>query len=64
MKISPLTILLLIILFWLFTPKTVWREAQRLWAQRDLMLRTLVVIIIVYFVYGIYELHQRGWFSP
>ena len=61
------TVLLLIILamlIWLFKPANAMSEAKRLWRQRDLMLRTLVVIIMIYFIYGFYELYQRGWLTP
>jgi hypothetical protein len=62
MKLRTLFLLIvLIVLIWLFKPKNAWGEVRRMWAQRELMLRTLVVIIVVYLLYGFYELYQRGW---
>jgi hypothetical protein len=61
MKLRTLLLLVMLItLAWLFKPANATAEAKRLWRQRDLMLRTLVVIILVYLVYGFYELYQRG----
>ena len=59
-----LTLLVIVLLVWLFKPSTVWRELKRMWSQRELMLRTLVVIILIYLAYGFYELYERGWFTP
>ena len=55
--------LILLGMIWFFKPANVWSEARRMWAQRELLLRTLVVIIVLYLLYGIYELYQQGWLS-
>jgi hypothetical protein len=54
--------LLIIALIWLFRPVAVWGEFQRIWAQRELILRVLVICITLYFAYGIYSLYSQGWF--
>jgi putative effector of murein hydrolase len=54
-------LLIVLLLFWLFKPANAWGEAKRMWAQRELLVRTLVVIIIIYMAYGVYQLYQRGW---
>lgn len=59
-----LFLLTILVLIWLLRPGQVWSESKRMWTQRELILRTLVVIVILYFAYGLYELYQRGWFSP
>jgi hypothetical protein len=56
-------LLLILLLLWLFKPARVWSEAKRMWSQRELMVRTLVVLIVLYFVYGLYSLYQQGWFA-
>jgi hypothetical protein len=64
MKTRTLFLLLIILgLIWLFKPANAWAEARRMWAQRELMLRTLVVVIVLYLLYGVYELYQRGWLT-
>ena len=53
-----------LLLVWFFKPSNAWAEAKRMWSQRELMLRTLVVIIMIYLAYGIYQLYERGWLTP
>jgi hypothetical protein len=36
-------------------PGTAWQEGKRIWSQRELIVRLLVVMIALYFAYGIYE---------
>jgi hypothetical protein len=59
-----LFLLLVLALIWLLRPSSMWNESKRMWAQRELLLRVLVVIIVLYFGYGLYELYRTGWFAP
>jgi len=64
MRIRTLFLLLIVLLmFWLFKPANAWGEARRMWAQRELLVRVLVVIIMLYMAYGVYQLYQRGWIT-
>lgn len=65
MKTRTLFLLLvLVVLIWLFKPAQVWGEARRMWRQRELMLKVLVAMIVLYLLYGVYELYEQGWLIP
>ncbi len=57
-RIFWLLVLLLLIL--IFKPSGLWKEMKRIWAQRELVLRILVTVIVLYFLYGLYSLYARG----
>jgi cadmium resistance protein CadD (predicted permease) len=62
-----LFLLLIVALIWLFRPAGTWNELQRIWERRELVLRALVFIILVYFLYGLYSLYEQGrlaWLLP
>jgi hypothetical protein len=59
-----LFLFLVLICFWVFKPAKMWDESKRIWAQRELILRILVTLIVAYFAYGLYELYRQGWFAP
>lgn len=56
------------LLFWLILlaallllrPVATWREAQRIWQQRNLILGVSVTLITLYVIYGIFSLYRRG----
>ena len=62
MSLRRFLILIIIILFVVAVrPRRVWNESKQLWGQRDRILRVLVVVVIVYFLYGLVRLYQQGW---
>jgi hypothetical protein len=52
--------LLLLLIIVLMRPSGMWQEMKRMWTQRELLLRVLVVMIGIYFLYGLYSMYQRG----
>jgi hypothetical protein len=54
--------LLIVVLFLLllFKPGTLWAEMKRIWSQREIILRFLVIIVGLYFLYGVYRLYSQG----
>lgn len=58
-----LFLLLIVTLIWLFRPAGVRNELQRIWSRREIVLRALVVMILVYFVYGLFLLYEQGYFD-
>jgi hypothetical protein len=54
-------LLLILLLIWMMRPGQVWQEGKRIWSQRELVVRLLVIMIGLYFAYGVYELYNRGW---
>ncbi len=59
-----LLLIIVLVLLWRFKPTKAWGELKRMWAQRELLLGTLVVIIAIYMAYGFYQLYQRGGLDP
>jgi hypothetical protein len=53
-------LLIIIVLLLALKPKGVWAEMKRSWAQRERILRVLVVMIGLYLLYGLYSMYQRG----
>lgn len=53
-----LVVLLFLIL--LVKPGKLWAEMKRIWSQRDIILRLLVLIVGLYFLYGVYRLYSQG----
>ena len=52
--------LVLIAALFLLRPGDTWRETQRIWRQRNLILGVLVTVIVTYLIYGIYSLYRQG----
>ena len=53
------------ILLVLIKPTGFWREIKQMWAQRERLVRVLVVIVGLYFLYGLYtlySLYDPNWF--
>lgn len=44
----------------LLRPSSTWREAQRVWSQRNIILGVLVTLIAVYVIYGLVSLYRQG----
>lgn len=58
-----LLIVLLIVVVTVYRPRGVWREAMRIWGQRDYVLRVVVVVVCIYLLYGLYNMYERGMLS-
>lgn len=58
-----LFLVLIVALIWLFRPAATWSELERIWARREIVLRALVVMILIYFAYGLYSLYSQGYFE-
>ena len=43
-------------------PRETWRQAQQMWSQRNYVLAVLATTIIVYLVYGLYQMYRQGYF--
>jgi hypothetical protein len=57
---SMLLLIILLLLAFAYRPRVVWRELMQVWGRRKRVLRTLVVVITIYFIYGLYTIYQRG----
>ena len=55
-----LLIILVIVIVTVYRPRGVWREMMRLWGQRDYVLRVVVTVMGIYFLYGLYTMYERG----
>jgi hypothetical protein len=51
-----LVLLALIILLLLLKPRWLWRELNRIWSQRETIIRLLMIVIAVYLLYGVYTI--------
>ena len=58
LRILLLLIILLILV--LYRPLGVWAQLKRLWARADYVLGVLVFGVVVYLIYGLYTMYQRG----
>ena len=59
-------IIIIIVLLVLIKPTGFWREIKQMWAQRERLVRVLVVVVGLYFLYGLYTLYllyDPGWFA-
>lgn len=54
-----LTVIIILLLYSVIKPAATWQEARRMWSQRDRILRVLVTVISVYFLYGLFQLWAR-----
>jgi len=55
-----LIIILIIVLLTASRPRMMWRQAMRVWNQRDYTLQVIVVVVGIYFLYGLYNMYERG----
>lgn len=43
-------------------PRETWRQAQQMWSQRNYVMAIVVTTIVVYLIYGLYQMYQQGYF--
>lgn len=61
MKLRYMLVLIVIMLFFIvLKPRGMWAEFKRTWAQRERIVRVLFFVVVVYFLYGLYSMYQRG----
>lgn len=61
MKLRYMLALIVIMLFLIMLrPRGMWIEIKKTWAQRERIVRVLFFAAIVYFLYGLYSMYQRG----
>jgi hypothetical protein len=58
-----LLIVLVIVIVTVYRPRGVWRELMRMWGQRDYVLKVIVVVMGIYFLYGLYTMYESGMLS-
>ncbi len=58
-----LLVILLIVVVTVYRPRGVWRELMRMWDQREYVLKVIVVVMGIYFLYGLYNMYERGMLS-
>ena len=52
-------VIIILLFYSVVKPSATWQEARRMWSQRDRILRVLVTVIVVYFLYGLFQLWAR-----
>ena len=57
-----LLVFLLFVLIVLIKPKTVWSEFKRIRGQWNTILTLLVIVVAVYFIFGIWRAYISGGF--
>ena len=55
--------ILLLFVILVLRPKGLWRELKNIWRQREFILRVLITIVSLYFLYGLYMLYNEWKFS-
>jgi hypothetical protein len=55
-----LLLILLLIILVVYRPRGLWRELMRMWDQREYILKVVVVVMGIYFLYGLYSMYERG----
>ena len=55
-----LLIILIVVIVTVYRPRGVWREAMSIWGLRDYVLRVIVTVMGIYFLYGLYTMYERG----
>jgi hypothetical protein len=58
-----LVIILVIVMMTASRPRMVWRQVMRVWNQRDYTLKVIVLVVGIYFLYGLYNMYERGMLS-
>jgi len=63
-KLRYMLVLIVIMLFLIvLKPRGMWAEMKQTWAQRERIVRVLFFVVVVYFLYGLYSMYQRGMFD-
>jgi glycopeptide antibiotics resistance protein len=57
-----LLVFLLLFLIILMKPKTVWSEFKRIRGQWNTILTLLVIVVAVYFIFGLWRAYGNGGF--
>jgi glycopeptide antibiotics resistance protein len=57
-----LLVFLLLFLIILMKPKTVWSEFKRIRGQWNTILTLLVIVVAVYFIFGLWRAYVNGGF--
>ncbi len=61
MKLRTVLMLIVIMLFLIaLKPRGMWTEIKRSWAERERIMRVLFFVVVVYFLYGLYSMYQKG----
>ncbi len=61
MKLRTVLMLIVIMLFLIaLKPRGMWTEIKRSWAERERIMRVLFFMVVVYFLYGLYSMYQKG----
>ena len=55
-------VIALLLLVFLLRPKGMWGELKQSWEQRNRILRVLVIMVVVYLVYGFFKIYQSDMF--
>lgn len=55
------TFIIIILLIAIFRPSGFWKEAKRIWDQRETITRLLFFLVLAYLIYGVYQLYTEGW---
>lgn len=51
--------ILLLFVILVLRPKGLWRELKNIWRQREFILRVVITIVSLYFLYGLYMLYNE-----
>ena len=61
MKLRTVLMLIVIMVFLIaLKPRGMWTEIKRSWAERERIMRVLFFVVMVYFLYGLYSMYQKG----
>jgi len=58
-----LIIILVIVMMTASRPRMMWRQALFVWNQRDYAIKVIVIVVGIYFLYGLYNMYERGMLS-
>lgn len=58
-----LIVILIIVMMTASRPRMVWRQVMRVWNQRDYLIKVIVIVVGIYFLYGLYNMYERGMLS-
>ena len=60
-KLRTVLMLIVIMVFLIaLKPRGMWTEIKRSWAERERIMRVLFFVVMVYFLYGLYSMYQKG----
>lgn len=44
----------------LWRPAALWEQGKVVWGKRDRFLRVAVFVLVIYLIYGIFQLYRQG----